>query len=396
MPFIWTGADPTEAIDANDYELASVVQALANVTITHIRVWSPASAIAKTNRRGHIWNMSGVLLATVVMTDSLASGWTTHALTTPLDVTIGTMLVVGFETGGNYGATGAAFGSLVMSADSAMCFPQSISLNMAQTHGNGRFHSDPATYPNTSFGTFYGVDVVYTTSAGTAPTITSLSGSSSGYGATVTIVASDAETLSGATYAVDWGDGTGTSSGTGTLNHTYANGGIYGVLASVTDSSGLSDYAATYIVVIPPADPNSPLARIRDAIKSTIETNITSLHCYDTVPDGANVLPAVVVIPFTSDFEVSMGRGTDTWEFDLLVLVSTSDMDIRQDSLDAYVSGSGSLSIRQAIFNNKTLGLSGTDAHVSEMLEYGLRFEVASYPHIGARLRLKVHTSGTA
>lgn len=138
------------------------------------------------------------------------------------------------------------------------------------------------------------------------------------------------------------------------------------------------------------------LEAIRDGIKTTIETAVTTLHVYDTVPDSANVLPAVIVVPFTSDFEVSMGRGLDTWEFDLWVLVSMSEMGIKQDSLDAYVSGAGSSSIRQAIFNNRTLGLSSTDAHVSQMLEYGARFATAGYPHLGARLRLLVHTPGTA
>lgn len=138
------------------------------------------------------------------------------------------------------------------------------------------------------------------------------------------------------------------------------------------------------------------LEQIRDGIKTTIETAITTLHVYDTVPDSANVLPAVIVVPFTSDFEVAMSRGVDTWEFDLWVLVSMSEMGIKQDSLDAYVSGAGSSSIRQAIFNARTLGLSGTDAHVSQMLEYGARFATAGYPHLGARLRLLVHTPGTA
>jgi len=138
------------------------------------------------------------------------------------------------------------------------------------------------------------------------------------------------------------------------------------------------------------------LEQIRDGIKTTIEAAIPSLHVYDTVPDSANVLPAVIVVPFTSDFEVAMGRGLDTWEFDLWVMVSTSEMDIRQDDLDAYVSGAGSDSIRQAIFNNKTLGLPNTNAHISQMLEYGARFATAGYPHLGARLRLLVHTPGTA
>ena len=140
----------------------------------------------------------------------------------------------------------------------------------------------------------------------------------------------------------------------------------------------------------------STLATIRDAVKTTIEAAVPELHVYDTVPDAANVLPCVIVIPFTSDFVIAMGRGLDTWEFDLLILVGTSDMDIRQDDLDAFVSGSGVRSVRQAIFNGRTLGLEGTDAHISQMLEYGARFVVAEFEHIGARLRMIVHTSGTA
>lgn len=135
---------------------------------------------------------------------------------------------------------------------------------------------------------------------------------------------------------------------------------------------------------------------IRDAIASTITTNITSLHGYGTVPDAANVLPAIVVIPFTADFTQAMGRGLDEWIFDVLVLVSTSEVAIRQNELDSYVTGAGSNSIRQAIFNNRTLGLSNTDAYVSEMTEYGMRFPVSEIEHIGARLKIVVHTIGTA
>lgn len=140
----------------------------------------------------------------------------------------------------------------------------------------------------------------------------------------------------------------------------------------------------------------SSLGAIRTAIKTTIEAQISGLKCYDNVADATNVLPAVVVMPFTSDFEKAMGRGTDQWSFDLLVLVSSGDLTIGQKSLDDYVSGAGTKSIREKIFQNKTLGLSDVDAHVSQMLEYGMRFTNAEVPHIGARLRLEVFTSGTA
>jgi hypothetical protein len=108
------------------------------------------------------------------------------------------------------------------------------------------------------------------------------------------------------------------------------------------------------------------LAAIRDGIKDTIEANVTGLRVYDVVED-VTLPPAVVVLPAEADFDVAMGRGTDTWTFD-----------------------------RQVIFNNKTLGLSDVNAHISGMSRYGAEFEAAGVEHIGAVLRLIVHTTGTA
>lgn len=136
------------------------------------------------------------------------------------------------------------------------------------------------------------------------------------------------------------------------------------------------------------------LEAIRDAIKTTVEAGVSSLQVYDTVPGDVN-LPAVVVVPAEADFLVAMGRGTDTWQFDLWVLCSHADSKIGQDALDEFVTGAGSKSIRQAIFNARTLGLSNTDAHVAGMSGYGGRLDVAGIDHVAAVLRLVVHTRGT-
>ena len=137
------------------------------------------------------------------------------------------------------------------------------------------------------------------------------------------------------------------------------------------------------------------LQSLRDGIKTTITSNISGLEVYDTVPDVA-VTPAVVVVPAEGDFHIAMGRGTDRWEFDLYVLCQRAVSDEGQNSLDDYVTGAGSSSIRQVIWNNKTLGLTDIDAHVSGMTGYGGRFETAQIPHVGALLRLVVLTPGTA
>jgi hypothetical protein len=137
------------------------------------------------------------------------------------------------------------------------------------------------------------------------------------------------------------------------------------------------------------------LEAIRDAIASTLD-GLGNLTPYATVRDAAN-LPAVIAIPTEADFDVAMGRGVDTWTFDLLVLVSIREMRIAQNELDGFVTGAGSNSIRQAIFNNRSLGLSdGTDAHVAGMREYGSQYQLAKVGHVGAKLQLVVHTKGTA
>lgn len=138
------------------------------------------------------------------------------------------------------------------------------------------------------------------------------------------------------------------------------------------------------------------LKAIRAAVVTTIETQIPSLTGYPTVPDAANT-PAFVVEPVDADFEVAMGRGTDTWNFNLHVLASFAVSELGQDALDEYVTGAGSKSIRQVVFNNKTLGLTNTTAHIAGLLagSYGAQFETASIQHVGATLRLVVHTLGT-
>lgn len=137
------------------------------------------------------------------------------------------------------------------------------------------------------------------------------------------------------------------------------------------------------------------LAAIRTAIASTLTTALgAGTQMYDKIP-GQPVLPCVCVVPDSANFDVAMGRGTDTWQIDLIVLVPSGDNETGQSRLDPYVTGAGALSIRQAIFNTRALGLSNTDAHVAAMSDYGGSFEAVDADHAGARLRLIVHTRGT-
>lgn len=138
------------------------------------------------------------------------------------------------------------------------------------------------------------------------------------------------------------------------------------------------------------------LATIRTTLRDTIQDAITDLSGYATVPEVAN-LPAFVVIPRTTNFMVAMGRGLDTYTFDVLVLVSRRDDDLAQLDLDEYVNGFGASSIRQAIWNARaTLLALDIDATVTGMSDYAARFDVGNLDHVGARLTVQVNTTGTA
>lgn len=133
----------------------------------------------------------------------------------------------------------------------------------------------------------------------------------------------------------------------------------------------------------------SSIPAVRDAFKATLETNISGLRCYDTVPEVTNV-PAVIVEPASADFNAFNGS-CSKWEFDLYVLVSRVDAPRGQDALDAYIGGSGSSSIRKVVKDNPTLGLADVDATVESMRAYGGSFDSMGVKYIGAILRACVY-----
>jgi len=136
------------------------------------------------------------------------------------------------------------------------------------------------------------------------------------------------------------------------------------------------------------------LSQIRDGLKTTV-SNISGLRCYDTVPDNAINFPVAIFIPSAIEFDLAMQRGTDLYTFDMLVAVQRADSRTAQDKLDAFVTGSGSSSIRQIIYNNKTLGLSDTDARVVNMSNYAADVNLNGVDGVGANLEIQVYTKGS-
>jgi hypothetical protein len=136
------------------------------------------------------------------------------------------------------------------------------------------------------------------------------------------------------------------------------------------------------------------LSEIRDGLKTTVG-NISGIRCYDTVPDNAINFPVAIFIPSAIEFDLAMQRGTDLYTFDMLVAVQRADSRTAQDKLDAFVTGSGSSSIRQIIYNNKSLGLSDTDARVVNMSNYAADVNLNGVDGVGANLEIQVYTKGS-
>ena len=134
------------------------------------------------------------------------------------------------------------------------------------------------------------------------------------------------------------------------------------------------------------------LSQIADAIKTTLNDNITGLRVYDTVPDLGLNFPVAFIVPTNIDFDTSMQRGTDLYTFDILVACQRTDSRSGQDKLATFITGQGGTSIRQAIFNNSTLGLADTSSRCVSVTNISADVSVNGIDAIGANVEIQVYT----
>lgn len=136
------------------------------------------------------------------------------------------------------------------------------------------------------------------------------------------------------------------------------------------------------------------VSSIRDGLKTRLAT-VSGLNAYDTVP-GDIVPPAAIVAPGNPVvmYDLTMGRGGDTLRFVITLLISDVVDDMAQDTLDAYLAGSGSSSIKTAVEADETLGGVAHFAVVTQVNSYGL-LEWAGVSYLGAELLVEVVASGS-
>ena len=400
MATAWGGADPTEAVDADDYELGIEYRANADLTITHVRIWTGAGEENVTSRRARIWSTAGSQQALITLPDDLPTGWSQHALDTPLEKTSGSRFVVSYSTGGNYSVLPGALESDVESADGLVTALSGVN----STNGNGVFNITPGTFPTTGPGTrqFYGADFVYTAGIGgnTSPRITQFTVTPAGADVTAVVVAEDDEALDGATYRFNWGDGgadTVTSHPTATAEHTYAASGVYAVLVTVTDSEGAADYEAEPVtVVVPDAAANDLTQEDIEAILAAVESHALTTGHFERVNQHeplnmpSHGLTAAAWIDRIDPLPQASGLAISTYRLMLVVRIYSNGDQEPLDAIDPAILAATN-SLLKAYSGDFTLG--GLVREVDLLGEYGAAMSAqAGWLPMADNARMRVMT----
>lgn len=95
-------------------------------------------------------------------------------------------------------------------------------------------------------------------------------------------------------------------------------------------------------------------SQVRDGLKTQLQA-IEGLRVYDLIPDVVTP-PCAIVGQLDFTFDINNARGLDQAQCDVFVIVQRFSERAGQDKLDAYLSGSGTSSIKAAIESDRTLG----------------------------------------
>jgi hypothetical protein len=132
------------------------------------------------------------------------------------------------------------------------------------------------------------------------------------------------------------------------------------------------------------------LSSIRSGLSTRLAT-ISGLSVYAYVPDSIEPPTAVVGVMSSVDYDSTMSRGSDSYEIPLYLYVSRVDAELSQDSLDEFLAGSGSSSIKQAIEGDSTLGGVVSSARVVEASNYGV-YTINSIDYLGVEFSVEIIT----
>jgi hypothetical protein len=99
-------------------------------------------------------------------------------------------------------------------------------------------------------------------------------------------------------------------------------------------------------------------------------TTITGLRSSAYIPDNPQP-PVAVVMPGRITYDTAFGRGSDEYQFTIMLIVGCVADRASQTTLDGYCESSGSRSVKAAIEGDRTLGGKALDCRVTEMTNQG-------------------------
>ncbi len=265
MPNGWSGATPTAQNEPGvDYELGTKYRAESDITVSQVRVWSPAGSGTYTNRNAYIRKTDGTLLATVDLPDTLSAGYTLHSVVPPIDIPATTEFWCHYSAMSTYGAVVDA-GMPILTGDGHL------------TLLTGGFNTDPPTVPNQERNNFYGIDIVYEGPPDPNVPIVGITANATGMTATAMLTIDDNNPAS-VTYRVEWNDGTFLdTTSLGPHQHTYTGlSRPQSILVTATDGSGNVDSASTAVMLRAPENETTTanedwLMPILDEVISTVQ-----------------------------------------------------------------------------------------------------------------------------
>jgi len=111
------------------------------------------------------------------------------------------------------------------------------------------------------------------------------------------------------------------------------------------------------------------ISELRTGLATNLAT-ISGLRTAATVPDNPNP-PIAIILPQGVEYDNTFGRGMNTYTFAVTVIVGRVSERSGQNALDAYVSSTGSASIKLAIESDKTLNGKAFDLRVTDSRNYG-------------------------
>ena len=111
------------------------------------------------------------------------------------------------------------------------------------------------------------------------------------------------------------------------------------------------------------------LTDLRTGLANRLAT-INGLRSSAYIPDNPQP-PVAVVMPGRITYDQAFGRGSDEYQFTIMLIVGRVADRASQTTLDGYCESSGNRSVKAAIEGDRSLGGKALDCRVTEMTNQG-------------------------